>query len=60
MLGAYPLNATERGWVEALDVRAIADAGASQMLLFVAWLAVKGGDHIPEYMKRMNGPAIAS
>lgn len=57
-LDAYPLNDEERGLLIEQHVRKMADRGVSQMLLFVNWQAVNGGEaSIPEYMKRMNTPA---
>ncbi|OWJ56144.1 hypothetical protein BWU74_31840 [Paraburkholderia caledonica] len=54
VLDGYPLEGDERGLVTSLDVRAMADRGASQMLLFVAWTALQGPGTTPEYMRRMN------
>ncbi|MBV2205678.1 MAG: hypothetical protein KUL87_09675 [Pseudomonas sp.] len=57
-LGAYPLASDERSLLTEQHVREMADRGVSQMLLFVAWQDVNGGEaSIPEYMKRMNTPA---
>ncbi|MGQ7908811.1 hypothetical protein [Burkholderia sp. BC1] len=54
-LSAYLLAEEERALLESLDVRAIADKGVSQMLLFCSWQAIQGGPpSIPEYMRRMN------
>jgi hypothetical protein len=57
-LRPYPVTEEERSLIKSLDVRAIADLGVSQMLLFCAWQAVQGGPpSVPEYMRRMNAPA---
>lgn len=57
-LSVYPLDNREKGLLQALDVRTMADMGVSQMLLFCSWQAIQGGAaSIPEYMRRMNTPA---
>lgn len=57
-LAGFPLEDDERVLLRTQDVRAMADRGVSQMLLFVTWQAVNGGPpSIPEYMRRMNTPA---
>jgi hypothetical protein len=39
-----------------MDVRAMADQGVSQMLLFITWQALNGPQLMPEYMRRLNTP----
>lgn len=57
-LSAYPLSPDEVALMRALNVRAMADQGVSQMLLFCSWQAINGGaPSVPEYMRRMNSPA---
>jgi hypothetical protein len=56
LLNQYRLSGEERTWIKELDVRAMAEKGADQMLLFVAWIALNGLEQIPEYMRRMNTP----
>ncbi len=56
----YPLTPEEQQLVKSLDVRAMADLGADQMLLFVSWIALSGFDQVGEYMRRMNTPSPAS
>jgi hypothetical protein len=58
-LREYPLTPEEQGLVKSLDVRAMADRGADQMLLFVSWIALSGFDQVGEYMRRMNTPSPA-
>lgn len=56
-LEGYSLAEDERELVLSQNVRVMADRGVSQMLLFISWQAVNGGDSsIPEYMRRMNTP----
>lgn len=58
-LAGYPLTGGERALLETLNVRAMADLGVSQMLLFCSWQAVQGGPpSVPEYMRRMNTPVL--
>ncbi len=52
--------AREQRLVKALDVRAMADRGADQMLLFVSFIALSGFDQVGEYMRRMNTPSLAA
>lgn len=59
-LQGYPLTEEEQRMVKSLDVRAMADSGADQMLLFVSFIALSGFDQVGEYMRRMNTPAPAS
>ena len=54
VLNAYPLTDDERAMMQSLDVRAMADRGVSQMLLFISWLALNGPAGGAEYMQRMN------
>ena len=56
----YALTPEERQLVKSLDVRAMADRGADEMLLFVSWIALSGFDQVGEYMRRMNTPAPAT
>lgn len=53
VLDGYGFAALERKLVKELDVREIADRGASEMLLFNAWLAINGPGSIPEYLEKM-------
>lgn len=55
-LAATRLTPEERGLVERMDVREIADRGVSQMLIWMAWVATRGFEGAPEYMRRMNTP----
>ncbi len=55
LLEGYGLESAEKDLVKTLDVLAIANRGASQMLLFNAWLAIKGPGGIPEYLGQMAG-----
>lgn len=59
-LKGYPLTEEEQRLVKSLDVRAMADRGADQMLLFVSWIALSGFDQVGEYMRRMNTPSQAT
>lgn len=59
VLQRYALSAEEQRLVKSLDVRAMADRGADQMLLFVSWIALSGFDQVGEYMRRMNTPSPA-
>lgn len=59
-LQGYPLTAEEQRMVKSLDVRAMADRGADQMLLFVSFIALSGFDQVGEYMRRMNTPPPSS
>lgn len=59
-LKGYLLTQEEQRMVKSLDVRAMADRGADQMLLFVSWIALSGFDQVGEYMRRMNTPSSAS
>lgn len=56
VLNAYNLADDERSLVKEMDVRAMADQGVSQMLMFMAWQALKGPQLVPEYMRRLNTP----
>ncbi len=56
-LAGYQLTEEEKCLVEGWDVRAIAERGGSPMLTMMAWMAVRGQDEMPEYMRRMNTPA---
>lgn len=56
-LGRYPLTPDEKGLLARMDVRSIADRGVSQMLIWMAWVATRGFEQAPEYMRRMNTPA---
>lgn len=57
-LKIYPLAEEEQELLKSQNVRAMADNGVSEMLLFCAWQAINGGfPSIPEYMRRMNTPA---
>lgn len=56
VLNSYALATSERSMVKNLDVRAMADQGVSQMLLFVTWVALGGPQTVPEYMRRLNTP----
>ena len=56
----YPLTPEEQRLVKSLDVRAMADRGADQMLLFVSFIALSGFDQVGEYMRRMNTPSPAT
>lgn len=55
-LAAYRLADNERCMLEAFDVQALAERGASTLLLMGAWLAVQGPATVGEYMMRMNKP----
>jgi hypothetical protein len=55
-LTSFCLGADEREYLEALDVRRLADRGVNPLLLLGAYRAIKGSDSVPEYMQRMNGP----
>ncbi len=59
-LKGYALTPEERRMVKSLDVRAMADRGADQMLLFVSWIALSGFDQVGEYMRRLNTPSAAA
>lgn len=59
-LKGYALTVEEQRLVKSLDVRAMADRGADQMLLFVSWIALSGFDQVGEYMRRMNTPSPAT
>ena len=59
-LQGYPLTPEEQRMVKSLDVRAMADRGADQMLLFVSFIALSGFDKVGEYMRRMNTPPPSS
>lgn len=59
-LQGYALTQEEQRMVKSLDVRAMADRGADQMLLFVSFIALSGFDQVGEYMRRMNTPAPTS
>ncbi|WP_295684853.1 hypothetical protein [uncultured Nevskia sp.] len=60
LLKDYPLTPQELQLVKSLDVRAMADLGADQMLLFTSWIALSGFDQVGEYMRRMNTPPPAT
>lgn len=53
-LQAYRLTEDERELIEKMDVREMADRGASQMLVWMAWVATHGFPMAPEYLRRMN------
>lgn len=53
----YALDETELELVRKLDVRALADRGASQMLLMMAYETMHGPQNRGEYFRRMNLPA---
>jgi Aromatic-ring-opening dioxygenase LigAB, LigA subunit len=55
-LNNFALEADERGWLETLDVKRLADRGVNPLLLLGVYRAIQGGDSIPEYMQRMNTP----
>jgi len=59
-LAGYALTAEEQRLVKSLDVRAMAERGADQMLLFVSFIALSGFDQVGEYMRRMNTPSPAT
>jgi len=58
-LQAYLLTKDERALIEKMDVREMADRGASQMLVWMAWVATQGFPMAPEYLRRMNAKSTA-
>ena len=58
-LSTYPLAETEAQWLKEWDVRSMTDQGCSPMLTMISWMAVRGQDEMPEYMRRMNTPVGA-
>lgn len=59
LLQEYALSDDEKEVVKAWDVRTMTDRGVSPMLTMISWMAVRGQDEMPEYMRRMNTPAGA-
>lgn len=57
LLSEYPLAEDEKEFLKTWDVRAMTDRGCSAMLTMISWMAVRGQDDMPEYMRRMNTPA---
>lgn len=56
-LAGFRLEPDEKQMLKSLDVRRIADREVSTLLLFGAWLALRGPKEIGEYLGRMNTPA---
>lgn len=52
----YNLTDAEKALIKDHDVRALAAQGVEQMLLFTSWIAMRGFDQVPEYMRRLNTP----
>lgn len=57
LLSAYQLGDDEKDILKNWDVRTMTDRGCSPMLSMISWMAVRGGEEMPEYMRRMNTPA---
>ncbi|MDD3798188.1 MAG: hypothetical protein PHE36_03310 [Novosphingobium sp.] len=55
----YPLTEKERRDILNWNVRAMSEAGVSDMLLMVSFSAIHGQQAMPDYMRRMNMPAGA-
>jgi len=55
-LQRYQLSEREGKDIKALNVRALAEQGASTLLLMQAWNSVRGPNQIAEYLERMNSP----
>ncbi len=60
VLKDYLLTPEEHLLVKTLNVRAMADRGADQMLLFTSWIALSGFGQVGEYMRRMNTPSLTN
>jgi hypothetical protein len=57
-LGRYAISDAERSMILNKDVKGLAAAGNSHMLVMMFWLATSGGfDTLGEYLGRMNAPA---
>ena len=54
-MSRFNLTDDEKSALRAFDVRSLADAGVSPLLLMQSWNAVQGPDQIGEYLGRMNG-----
>ncbi|HEY9081295.1 hypothetical protein [Magnetovibrio sp.] len=57
LLSEYPLADDEKALLKDWDVRVMTDRGVSPMLTMISWMAVRGQEEMPEYMRRMNTPA---
>ncbi len=55
-LRRYQLSDNEVRYIKDLDVRALADQGASTLLIMQAWNSVRGPDKVAEYLEKMNSP----
>ncbi len=53
----FHLTSQEKQLLHEMDVRKMADLGASEMLLMLAWQVVRGPETMNEYMGRMNTPS---
>ena len=61
VMDGFPLSPQERAAFLAWDVRSLADAGASPMLLMFGFTAVHGMEQgRPEYIRRMKGPSTTN
>jgi len=61
VLDQFPFTSEERAAFLAWDVRALANTGASPMLLMFGFTAIHGMEHgRPEYIRRMKGSLTAS
>jgi hypothetical protein len=59
VLAGYRLSDAERGNIRDWNVRALSEVGVSDMLLMMAFTALKGQQGIPDYLQRMNMPAAS-